>query len=56
MFKDVDLKSLKYKYMDGKERGEEYKVPETLGTSMLLPKTLALTRYCANCQCGAVSL
>jgi len=55
MFKDVDLKSLKYKYVDGKTREEEYKVPETLDTSMLLPKTSALTRYCANCQCGAVT-
>jgi hypothetical protein len=53
MFQDVDLKDLKYKSVDGKARGEEYRVPETPDASM--SETSELTRYCANCHCGVVT-
>jgi len=55
MFQDIDLKELKFKYVDGRARGMEYKVPEIPDTSMVLSETAELTRYSANCHCGTVT-
>ena len=56
LFQNINLDELKYKYVNGRGRGLEYKVPESPSNlPEVLPETSELTRYSGNCHCGAVT-
>jgi len=63
MIHNLNLKTLQYKYVDGKSRGEKYIPPSppssSLATQMFPEETSSsaqpLTPYFANCHCGTIT-